>query len=80
MDEVVSISDYLQPLMELVHGLSAPDEKVILVGHSYGGMGISLAIETFPYKILVAIYIKAFMPNVVAPLATLVSFGVIWMS
>jgi hypothetical protein len=41
------------------------------VGHSYGGMGISLAMESFPDKILVAVYVTAFMPNIIFPPATL---------
>ncbi|XP_059670899.1 methylesterase 10-like [Cornus florida] len=42
---------------------SLPDgEKVALVGHSYGGFSISLAMERFPEKISVAVFLTAFMP------------------
>ncbi|KAL0377778.1 UNVERIFIED_CONTAM: Methylesterase 1 [Sesamum radiatum] len=40
-----------------------PGEKVILVGHSIGGVCISLAMEKFPKKIAVAVYVTAFMPG-----------------
>jgi pimeloyl-ACP methyl ester carboxylesterase len=70
LDEVYSISDSLQPLMDSIASLPH-DERVILVGHSYGGMGISLAMESFPDKILVAVFVTAFMPNIIFPPATL---------
>lgn len=71
LDEVNSISDSLQPLMDFIASLPH-DERVILVGHSYGGMAISLAIESFPDKVSAAVYVTAFMPNIVFPPATLV--------
>ncbi|KAI3922082.1 hypothetical protein MKX01_005771 [Papaver californicum] len=37
--------------------------KEILVGHSLGGLVISKAMETFPEKISVAVFLTAFMPN-----------------
>ncbi|CAL5400140.1 unnamed protein product [Camellia sinensis] len=48
------------------------DEKVVLVGHSYGGLGISLAMERFPEKISVGVFITAYMPNCQHPPATLI--------
>lgn len=48
------------------------EEKVILVGHNYGGIGISLAIETFPKKIILIVYVIAFMPNLMTLPAILV--------
>ncbi|MBA0652307.1 hypothetical protein Goklo_019575 [Gossypium klotzschianum] len=64
-----SLSDYAQPLMELMASLPE-DEKVILVGHSYGGVFISLAMESFPKKVLAAVYVAALMPNHDYPIAT----------
>ncbi|KAK1363664.1 methylesterase 10-like [Heracleum sosnowskyi] len=62
VQEVHSYHDYYEPLMEFMANLP-PDEKVILVGHSYGGYGLSLAMETFPEKISVAVFVTAFMPG-----------------
>ena len=66
LDELASVYDYVQPLMELVASLPQ-DEKVVLVGHSYGGLPISLAMESFPQKILVAVFVSAYMPNYICP-------------
>lgn len=52
--------------MEFVASLPQ-DEKVVLVGHSYGGLPISLAMESFPQKILVAVFVSAYMPNYISP-------------
>lgn len=40
-----------------------PNEKVVLVGHSFGGMSIALAMEKFPEKIEVGIFLAAFIPD-----------------
>ncbi|GKE74188.1 salicylic acid-binding protein 2-like protein [Tanacetum coccineum] len=42
-----------------------PEEKVVLVGHSFGGMSISLAMEKFPEKISLAVFLSAYMPDYV---------------
>ncbi|KAB2635762.1 esterase PIR7B-like [Pyrus ussuriensis x Pyrus communis] len=55
-----SISDYLKPLKDF---MEAVDGKVILVGHSLGGLAISQAMERFPNKISVAIFVTASMPG-----------------
>ncbi|KAK1363850.1 Methylesterase [Heracleum sosnowskyi] len=44
VQEVQSYTDYFKPLMEFMANLP-PDERVILVGHSFGGYGLSLAME-----------------------------------
>ncbi|KAM7498052.1 hypothetical protein LguiA_022466 [Lonicera macranthoides] len=62
LDDIPTISGYLQPLMELMAALP-PDEKVVLVGHSMGGIVISAAMEKFPDKVAVGIYVTAFMPD-----------------
>ena len=38
-------------------------ERVILVGHSYGGYAISQAMEYFPGKISVVVFATAYMPG-----------------
>ncbi|CAN1188402.1 Methyl jasmonate esterase 1 [Linum perenne] len=62
--ELRAISDYHEPLMELMASLSGEEEKkkVILVGHSMGGVAISAAMERFPEKVAVGIFASAVMP------------------
>ncbi|KAK4477434.1 hypothetical protein RD792_016655 [Penstemon davidsonii] len=62
VEEIDSFSDYCEPLIEFMEALPL-DEKVVLVGHSMGGLCISIAMEMFPQKIAVAIFIAAFMPS-----------------
>lgn len=57
-----SFSDYYEPLMEFMKSLP-PEERVILVGHSMGGLSISAAMERFPEKISAAVFATAFMPG-----------------
>ncbi|MBA0741991.1 hypothetical protein Gogos_015107 [Gossypium gossypioides] len=73
LEEVTSFSDYLQPLMDFFASLpDEQDRKVILVGHSYAGLCISLAMERFPKKISVAVFIAAYMPHHNSPPGTLI--------
>ncbi|GER25106.1 methyl jasmonate esterase [Striga asiatica] len=60
--EIVSITDYIAPLMLFMEALH-DDERVILVGHSRGGIDISIAMERFPQKIVVAVFVSAAMPG-----------------
>ncbi|KAM7251904.1 hypothetical protein ACFE04_023787 [Oxalis oulophora] len=62
VDGIHSLPDYHQPLIEFLTAL-APEEKVVLVGHSMGGVGVSTAMEMFPEKISVAVFATAFMPG-----------------
>ena len=67
--ELASLSDYAQPLIEFMPSL--PQEgKVVLVGHSYGGIIISLAMESYPKQVLAGVYLTAFMPNHDSPPAS----------
>ncbi|KAF8012515.1 hypothetical protein BT93_I0618 [Corymbia citriodora subsp. variegata] len=69
-DTILTIHDFARPLTELMASLPQ-DKKVILVGHSYGGFCISLAMERFPEKVEVAVYVSAFMPRPKIPPALL---------
>ncbi|KAI3808587.1 hypothetical protein L1987_24541 [Smallanthus sonchifolius] len=60
--QVATFLDYIQPLFQFLESLST-DERVVLVGHSYGGLAISLAMERFPHIVSVAVFITAYMPN-----------------
>ncbi|KAJ7944384.1 Salicylic acid-binding protein 2 [Quillaja saponaria] len=71
LNEVASISDYVQPLMEFLASLPR-DERVILFGHSYAGICISLAMESFPERIQVAVFLTAYMPHYNSPPGVLI--------
>ncbi|XP_031265169.1 putative inactive methylesterase 20 [Pistacia vera] len=62
VDEVGSLWNYFEPLMEFMASLPQ-EERVILVGHSFGGLGISAATERFPEKVTVAVFCTALMPS-----------------
>ncbi|CAA2978081.1 salicylic acid-binding 2-like [Olea europaea subsp. europaea] len=62
LEELASFSDYSNPLLEFLAALTS-EERVILVGHSLGGRCISLAMERFPQKIEVAVFVSSFMPG-----------------
>ncbi|GJV44328.1 salicylic acid-binding protein 2-like protein [Tanacetum coccineum] len=64
IQQVHTLSDYTMPLLEFMATL-LPEEKVVLVGHSFGGMSISLAMEKFPEKISLAVFLSAAMPDYV---------------
>ncbi|KAK6116195.1 hypothetical protein DH2020_050061 [Rehmannia glutinosa] len=44
LHELRSLADYTQPLLELMASIPA-EEKVVLVGHSFGGMNLGLAMD-----------------------------------
>ncbi|KAJ4965541.1 hypothetical protein NE237_017390 [Protea cynaroides] len=62
IDEVHTIADHTQPLIELMDSLP-PGEKVTLVGHSFGGFNVALAMDMFPHKISTAVFLTACMPD-----------------
>ncbi|XP_019166160.1 PREDICTED: polyneuridine-aldehyde esterase-like [Ipomoea nil] len=68
--EIPHQSDYFRPLMLFMAALP-PTERVILVAHSLGGLAISKAMETFPEKISVAVFVTAIMPGPFLNISTL---------
>ncbi|KAM7470206.1 hypothetical protein LguiA_008389 [Lonicera macranthoides] len=60
--DIPSIADSFKPLRDYMAALPS-QEKVILVGHSQGGLAISQSMELFPQKIKVAVFVTAFMPG-----------------
>ncbi|WVZ70119.1 hypothetical protein U9M48_018813 [Paspalum notatum var. saurae] len=66
LSDAPTFEDYTRPLLGLLRGL--PDgERVVLVGHSYGGLSIALAAEMFPEKAAAAVFVTAFMPDCTNP-------------
>lgn len=66
--EVETISDYFKPLTEFMatavnNNSLIPADRVILVAHSFGGLAISQAMEIYPEKIAVAVFVSALMPS-----------------
>ncbi|XP_058089479.1 putative inactive methylesterase 20 [Magnolia sinica] len=61
-DEVSTFSDYSQPLPDIMASLP-PQERVILVDHSLGGLNLALAMDRYPEKVSVAVFLTAFMPD-----------------
>ncbi|KAI3669949.1 hypothetical protein L6452_41457 [Arctium lappa] len=59
-NSIKSLAQYVTPLTDFLEKL-ADGEKVILVGHDFGGACISYAMELFPSKIAKAIFIAASM-------------------
>ncbi|KAM7503379.1 hypothetical protein LguiB_002283 [Lonicera macranthoides] len=62
LSDIPTYSSYLQPLADVLEALPS-GQKVALVGHSMGGLSISVAMEMFPSKIAIAIYCTAIMPR-----------------
>ncbi|XP_050204495.1 methyl jasmonate esterase 1-like isoform X2 [Mercurialis annua] len=62
VDDIPLFSDYYEPLTEFMKTL-LPDERVILVGHSLGGLCLSAAMERFPEKVSAGVFVTAYMPG-----------------
>ncbi|XP_042441636.1 putative methylesterase 11, chloroplastic [Zingiber officinale] len=61
-NKVTSIAEYAKPLTGFLEALGDLD-KVILVGHDFGGVCVSYAMEVLPSKVGKAIFICAAMPT-----------------
>eukprot|EP01018_Ginkgo_biloba_P035799 Gb_08476 [translate_table: standard] len=59
-DCIKSFEEYNQPLMDFLSKLPQT-EKIVLVGHSMGGISLAYASEAFPHLIAVAVYVCALM-------------------
>ncbi|KAL3813476.1 hypothetical protein ACJIZ3_014744 [Penstemon smallii] len=59
-NSITSLSQYVKPLTDFLEKLT-DGEKVILVGHDFGGACISYAMELFPSKVSKAIFVAAAM-------------------
>jgi pimeloyl-ACP methyl ester carboxylesterase len=65
--EVGSFEEYSRPLLDELAALP-PGEKAVLVGHSYGGQSLALAIQAHPDRIAVAVFASAAMPAAGKPM------------
>ncbi|MCD9558895.1 putative methylesterase 11, chloroplastic [Datura stramonium] len=59
-NSITSLSQYAKPLTDFLEKL-ADGEKVILVGHDFGGACISFAMELCPSKVSKAVFVAATM-------------------
>jgi pimeloyl-ACP methyl ester carboxylesterase len=64
IEEVRTFDLYNEPLMEFMAKLPE-NEKVVLVGHSLGGLNLAFAMEKFPEKVSLAIFLTAILPDTV---------------
>ncbi|KAK7251096.1 hypothetical protein RIF29_34002 [Crotalaria pallida] len=62
IEDVDTVSEYSEPLFEFLASIPQ-NEKVVLVGHSLGGLNIALAMDKFPEKVAVGIFLTAFVPD-----------------
>ncbi|KAG2301422.1 hypothetical protein Bca52824_030073 [Brassica carinata] len=60
INSIASLSQYVKPLTDVLEKLPT-GEKVILVGHDFGGACLSYAMELFPSKISKAVFLAAAM-------------------
>ncbi|CAO2815146.1 unnamed protein product [Amaranthus hypochondriacus] len=60
--DVQSFSDYSKPLMDFMESIPS-HQRVVLVGHSSGGTVISQAMEHFPHKVSVGVFLCSVMPG-----------------
>ena len=68
--EVNSLQRYVEPLMEAM-GSVPEGEKVVLVGHSFGGFAVAFAMEAFAEKFSLAVFVAAV---IIPPNSTLYEF------
>ncbi|KAL2906139.1 Methylesterase 3 [Bienertia sinuspersici] len=60
--DLETFADYSEPLIKFMESIH-DDQKVILVGHSLGGVNLAMVMEMFPHKIELAVFLTAVMPD-----------------
>ncbi|XP_043712049.1 salicylic acid-binding protein 2-like [Telopea speciosissima] len=62
MDSIENVTfwSYSKPLFDL---MECVDHKVLLVGHSAGGLSIAVAMEMYPQKTHGGVFVSAYMPD-----------------
>ncbi|CAJ1929792.1 unnamed protein product [Sphenostylis stenocarpa] len=62
IEDIHTFSHYSKPLLDFLGSL-APNETIVLVGHSFGGISIALAMDKFPEKVSLGVFLAAFAPD-----------------
>uniref|UniRef100_A0A0D3EQ45 AB hydrolase-1 domain-containing protein n=1 Tax=Oryza barthii TaxID=65489 RepID=A0A0D3EQ45_9ORYZ len=62
-----TFGDYSRPLLDAVRALPGRRRARRAGGHSFGGMSVALAAETFPDKVAAAVFVAAFLPDCANP-------------
>ncbi|KAI4383514.1 hypothetical protein MLD38_009345 [Melastoma candidum] len=62
IESVASADQYSIPLLDVLEGLPE-GEKVILVGHSFGGINAAIAMDKYPEKVELAVFLNALLPD-----------------
>jgi pimeloyl-ACP methyl ester carboxylesterase len=70
IEEVRTFDLYNEPLMEFMAKL-LENEKVVLVRHSLGGLNLAFAMEKFPEKVSLAVFLTTILPDTVRSPITL---------
>ena len=78
-EEVPSFEEYSRPLLAAVAGLP-PDEKAVLISHSFGGLNLALAMERYPDRVAVAVFVSTGMPSAGKPIAFVFELVTKWKS
>lgn len=63
--EVYTFREYTQPLLDFLREAVPPGERVVLVGHSLGGLSLAFASDMFADKVSTAVFLTAFAPDTV---------------
>ncbi|KAI4385212.1 hypothetical protein MLD38_003266 [Melastoma candidum] len=62
IESVASADQFTNPLLDVLE--SIPEgEKVILVGHSFGGINAAIAMDKYPEKVELAVFLNALLPD-----------------
>lgn len=62
IDEICSVDAYTEPLLDVM-GRVPEGEKVILVGHSFGTVNAAIAMDKYPEKVAVAVFLNGLVPD-----------------
>ncbi|KAL6839904.1 hypothetical protein ACP4OV_029714 [Aristida adscensionis] len=70
-EDVRSLEEQSRPLLDALAAVP-PGERVVLVGHSFGGHNLALAMQAHPEKVAVAVFVSAAMPVAGRPMSLVV--------